>query len=194
MKFYGNKDAVMEAKVVALFAKAKAMLPAHYADNMAILEDKLSVTFNGRMRSSGGNARYRTTEINLNYRLLNGFDDRLENVFLHELAHLLAVMAHGLKAWNHGDLWGAVMKDLGREVERTHDYDTSALKAKTKKHSYKCACRVRELTTRKHNMILRGVKYTCNTCHSFLTAGVYMPSPSQITAALQEVNDMLQAA
>lgn len=86
------------------------------------LEDRLSVVWNQRMRSTAGRAFWPEGRIELNPRLLDLAPDEVRNTMLHELAHLLAYARAGrrrIKA--HGVEWRQACQELGIPNERvTH--------------------------------------------------------------------------
>jgi SprT protein len=78
------------------------------------LEDRLSVVWNRRMRSTAGRAFWPEGRIELNPRLLDFAPDEVRNTMLHELAHLLAYAKAGrrrIKA--HGVEWRQACRELG---------------------------------------------------------------------------------
>jgi SprT protein len=95
--------------------------------------------------------------------------DTYDDVIVHEVAHYVTHELYpGSKP--HGKEWKGVMRSLGKEPERCHAYKvTPARKLKTFK--YKCDCMEYELTSIRHNKILKGHYYTCQKCKSRLVKG-----------------------
>lgn len=100
--------------------------------------------------TTAGTANYRTWTIDINPILLvENFDDMLDDTVPHEMAHLITDMVYphahkrtfGQKRSPHGSEWQSVMRVLGVEPSRTHNYDTTNAKVRTKaSYDYKCNC------------------------------------------------------
>ncbi len=105
--------------------------------------DQVSVSWNKRMRSSAGRAKYQSAEIELNPRLqILPEEQRAEEInrtFLHELAHLLAFFRNPRrKIQAHGVEWQQACADLGIPGEsRCHDLEFPVRRQK-KKFAYSC--------------------------------------------------------
>jgi len=90
----------------------------------------------------------------------------------HEVAHYVVDRVYtGTGAKPHGIEWRSLMKEFGLNPSRCHQFDTGHLpKRKQNRFSYRCGCRVHQLTTTRHNRILRGkAKYHCLKCGQTLT-------------------------
>ena len=89
----------------------------------------------------------------------------------HEVAHFVARAKYG-NIKSHGYEWQRVMRDFGLDPSRCHSYDTTNSKQQSKKmskvFSYKCRCRIYNLTIIRHRRIAKGATYTCRTCKSAL--------------------------
>ncbi len=72
-------------------------------------------------RVTAGMAYYRKGVIGLSTRVLTDKAHVLDTL-VHEFAHLLAVLRHGLKAAGHGEPWQQAMRDLGQEPKVRHTY------------------------------------------------------------------------
>lgn len=99
----------------------------------------LNFRFSRQMVSSMGNARPRTGEVRLSYRLwLRATPEKRRNTVLHEIAHVLAQLSVpvGVKV-GHGWAWKAMMTRLGETPKRCHSVDTSqqAGEAPARRHS-----------------------------------------------------------
>lgn len=112
--------------------------------------------------------------ININKELLEKYQDEYSQTIGHEVAHYITYSVIGEEFTRngrrqvHGKNWKAVMKMLGLDPKRCHNYDTSDLK-KVKKvtyYSYTCDCGYdHQITKIRHNKILRGKQsYRCATC------------------------------
>lgn len=161
MRVYGNyASEALKNTIQAYHAEAIERMPE-------IADIEIYTHLNERMRSNGGTASVRggVGYISLNYRLHrdNGWT-KLKQTYLHELAHVVQRLKYGSKVKSHGVEWQRIMRQLGANPERCHDMDVSAYKQKRKRISYKCGCQVHQLTTIRHNKILRGAGYTCKSC------------------------------
>lgn len=72
-------------------------------------------------RVTAGLAYYKAGVIGLSTRVLKD-EQSIVDTLIHEYAHLLAVVRHGMRAAGHGAAWQQAMKDLGREPKVRHDY------------------------------------------------------------------------
>lgn len=102
------------------------------------------------------------------------FEESIEQTVPHEVAHYVVFKRYVRRKKPHGPEWKAVMHDFGIPADVTCKLDISDLPArKLKRFTYKCPCRAHELTSIRHNRILRGVnRYACPSCHQVL---VYTP-------------------
>lgn len=108
--------------------------------------------------TTAGWAHYSTWSVNFNAVLMvENFESFLENTVPHEIAHLITdqvypeahkrgaptmtrngVFRRGKRS-PHGAEWQSVMRVLGCEPRRTHDYDTSNARIRERKsYTYKC--------------------------------------------------------
>jgi len=95
------------------------------------------------------------------------FDDNFSETIPHEVAHYITDVLFGLKRIRpHGNEWKSVMQVFGVAANRTANYDLSGLPVRNyKKFIYHCGCQNYELTSRRHNKILRGSgQYLCRDC------------------------------
>jgi predicted SprT family Zn-dependent metalloprotease len=80
----------------------------------------VTVTWNARLRSTAGYARYPKWEIELNPRLQE-FEGQVERTLKHELAHLIAYHRSGRhRIEPHGREWRQACADLGIAGEKAH--------------------------------------------------------------------------
>lgn len=95
------------------------------------------------------------------------YDDNFSETIPHEVAHYVTDVLFGLnKIRPHGSEWKSVMQVFGVAANRTANYDLSDLpKRQHRKFIYHCGCQNFELTSRRHNKILRGTgHYMCRDC------------------------------
>ena len=80
----------------------------------------VTVTWNARLRSTAGYARYPKWEVELNP-LLRDFEGQVERTLKHELAHLIAYHRSGRRRIEpHGGEWRQACSDLGIPGEKAH--------------------------------------------------------------------------
>ncbi len=88
----------------------------------------------------------------------------LEEVVPHEIAHV-AVGVIAPRARPHGREWRAVMRLLGVEPRRCHDFDTRRSETRRlRRFEYRCDCDTHALTSIRHNRVLAGTVYRCRRC------------------------------
>jgi SprT protein len=97
-------------------------------------------------------------------------DDFIERTVPHEMAHLLAFFYYKSRNYRitpHGKEWQNVMRILGvKDVTRCHSYSVRPEERKRQsKYAYKCSCTTFEISTTRHNKMLKGKTYHCIKCH-----------------------------
>lgn len=95
------------------------------------------------------------------------FDDNYSETIPHEVAHYVTDILYGLRTIRpHGNEWKSVMQVFGVAANRTANYDLGGLPVRTfQKFVYHCGCQNYELTSRRHNKVLRGTgHYLCREC------------------------------
>jgi SprT protein len=161
MRVYGNyASEALKNTIQQYHAEAIQMMPE-------IADIEIYTHLNERMRSNGGTASVRNGVgyISLNYRLHrdNGWTN-LKQTYLHELAHVVQRIKYGSRVKSHGREWQAIMRQLGASPDRCHTMDVSSYQNKQRRWAYKCSCQTFQLTTTRHNKIMRGAGYTCKRC------------------------------
>lgn len=153
----------------------------HYTDKANVIYGtKISypnVIFTKR-GTTAGTANYASHTINFNPELyVRNVEAFLSDTAIHELSHLVAHQVYrlgrGIRITAHGEEWKRVMRKLGANPQRCHNYDVSETKIKrnTRTYAYHCNCRNHELSARKHNGILNGQSRFCRTCRATLKIG-----------------------
>jgi len=111
--------------------------------------------------------------INFNMTLLReNFEDFVAQTVPHEVAHFVTWIRFGHqfsaggKRIIHGTDWKNMMSFFDVRIERCHSYNTAnSTVRKMKRFSYKCGCMSHELTSIRHNKVVRGTtKYCCSKC------------------------------
>lgn len=95
------------------------------------------------------------------------FEENFKETIPHEVAHYITDMLYGFKKTRpHGNEWKSVMQVFGVNANRTANYDLTGLPVRQHKmYVYHCGCQNFELTSRRHNKILRGAgSYMCRDC------------------------------
>ena len=101
----------------------------------------------------------------------DNLDAFLVRTCVHEVGHIVADK-YFMKPCGHGPNWKWVMSHvLGGPTTRTHSYDVSAHRVKTRnRYKYRCDC-LNPITAgpKHHNKILRGFRIVFKTCRRALT-------------------------
>ena len=95
------------------------------------------------------------------------FDDNFKETIPHEVAHYITDILYGLrKIKPHGSEWKSVMQVFGVAANRTANYDLTGLPVrKHQMFTYHCGCQNFELTSRRHNKIIKGAgQDMCRDC------------------------------
>lgn len=98
--------------------------------------------------------------------------DSLAVTVPHEVAHYIVDRLFGLgRVRPHGPEWRAVMLGFGVKPTATTRYDLDGIPARRqRRYAYRCECLVHQLSTRRHNLILRGeASYHCRRCGGHLS-------------------------
>ena len=103
------------------------------------LAKRVTVSWNGRLTSTAGNANHHNGQITLNPRLLEISQKEVERTLRHELAHLVAYTRAGRRRIEpHGPEWRQACVDLRIPHEsRCHDLPLPRRRQKPR-HAYQC--------------------------------------------------------
>ncbi|EAQ65893.1 putative SprT protein [Marinomonas sp. MED121] len=117
--------------------------------------------------SAAGTAYLQRHEVRFNQAMYEqdpqGF---IRTVVPHEVAHIFVYQHYGKGVKPHGKEWKFVMEYVfGVKAERTHNFDVVR---SGKEFLYLCDCSEHSLTIRRHNKVLKGMKYQCRNCLSVL--------------------------
>lgn len=97
--------------------------------------------------------------------LSNQTEAFLSQTLPHEVSHLVARSLYGPRIRPHGAEWKAIMAFYGAQAERCHNYRLSNGQIRQlRRFSYACKCRQHELTSIRHNRVLKGTRYLCRSC------------------------------
>jgi len=99
------------------------------------------------------------------------FDENLDTTVPHEVAHYIMDMVYGFgNVRPHGKQWKALMGKFGADASRTCNFDMEGIPQRNYQwFSYQCGCTQHQLTARRRNQILMGIKqYFCRKCGSLL--------------------------
>jgi SprT protein len=89
----------------------------------------------------------------------------LSQTLPHEVSHLVARFLYGSRIRPHGAEWKAIMAFYDARAERCHNYRlTNGQGRQLRRFSYACKCRQHELTSIRHNRVLKGTRYLCRSC------------------------------
>ncbi len=97
-------------------------------------------------------------------------EEMIKETVPHEMAHIIDYHLNG-RMCGHGTSWQLIMTYLELKVQRCHHYGRiEEFAPNIKSYSYKCGCRTRQYSQRKHNNVsLRGIQYTCKVCRTAVT-------------------------
>ena len=123
------------------------------------------MVFNKRLTSTAGRATPSTGLIELSEKLYNeNKEEFMRSTIPHEVAHIVACRALGSRG--HDAAWLAVMFDLGLEGNRCHTYKVERRSSKV--YTYNCGCMKHEFTPQRHAWAVKGKRYVCKHCKSYL--------------------------
>ena len=113
---------------------------------------------------NAGTASYGTWRVEYNEVIAKTNRAVFHNTVIHEVSHLVTKKLFPY-ATAHGPEFKRVMRALGGEATRCHNYNVAAVFAAKgqKRFIYKCSCRDHSVSGRKHkNMVMGG--YRCSKC------------------------------
>ena len=87
----------------------------------------VTVEWSRRLQTAAGRAWFEPPRIKLNPRLLARVPAAIEQVLVHEAAHLAVFVRHGARALPHGTEWRALMRAAGLPPQTTHRYPIQGL-------------------------------------------------------------------
>jgi SprT protein len=103
------------------------------------LANKVSVSWNPRMRSTAGRAKWPACEIELNPKLKEFGDEEIQRTLKHEFAHLLAHERNKYRRIEpHGREWRMACADLGIPHERVCHTLPLTKRSLKRKFAYSC--------------------------------------------------------
>lgn len=118
-----------------------------------------------------GQARIDDNQLRFNPQLLHQYGDQfIRDTVPHEVAHLAAYKAHGRRIRPHGPEWKSIMRVLGADASRCHNYAVQPTR-QLQRYRYRCRCREHELTSIRHKRAQRGTRYICTDCGTRLRRG-----------------------
>lgn len=95
----------------------------------------------------------------------------LEGTVPHEVAHYIVHEVYGTaRVRPHGREWQALMQHFGANPEVTFKLDLKGIPQRRQRtHPYRCDCRDHDVSTTRHNRILKGKgQYLCRYCNGRL--------------------------
>ena len=98
------------------------------------------------------------------------FQASLTQTVPHEVAHYICNRRFGRKVRPHGPEWAGIMRDFGLPPDVTSKLDIEGLpQRQIKRIAYRCKCRTHQLSSIRHNRVLRGrASYSCKYCNDRL--------------------------
>jgi len=95
------------------------------------------------------------------------FEENLRDTVPHEVAHYIVHEAYDRRSVKpHGHQWRGLMAHFGADAGVTFDLNLDGIPQRRQKtHPYSCGCRAHEVSTTRHNRILKGAgRYHCRYC------------------------------
>lgn len=167
-----DMTAAVETRVQELMKKFRSRYQLTHFDN----DDPYDIYYDLR-GTTAGQSCFRYMEgrgyLRFNRQIMNDNWEEFDQTIVHEVAHYCVSILHGrvmnrkgTKRVIHGPEWKSMMRFFGGRINRCHSYDTSncSVKKKMATFDYMCDCQFFELTKVRHNKILKGKSYMCNSC------------------------------
>ena len=98
------------------------------------------------------------------------YDEHFSGTIPHEVAHYIVHELYGYGVKPHGREWQGVMALFGADPGVTFNADLSGVPQRRQRtHPYRCDCREHEVSSTRHNRMLRGsASYMCRYCNTSL--------------------------
>jgi SprT protein len=99
------------------------------------------------------------------------FEEHLADTVPHEVAHFIVHEVFGRRGVKpHGEEWRTLMVAFGANPRATFQLDLEGIPCRRQRtHAYRCDCQQHEVSTTRHNRILRGAgRYHCRHCEAEL--------------------------
>lgn len=98
------------------------------------------------------------------------FEVSLNDTVPHEVAHYIVDEFYGKGAKPHGVQWKNLMARFEADPSVTFNVDLSGIPQRAQNtHQYKCLCDTHEMSTTRHNRVMRGKgSYLCRNCEGAL--------------------------
>ena len=128
-----------------------------------------SIVFDLDSSTMIGCYKTKSNTIHLNEKLLEEFGEAyIDEVLIHEFAHVVTWAKYGPTVRDHGKEWKKIAKTLGLKnptAKSKLPIDESKYFKTKNRFVYKCDCSEFNLSTRMHNNIQkRGKRYFCKNC------------------------------
>ena len=116
--------------------------------------------------STAGKADFSQWEVMFNATLLQENEEAMvQEVVVHEVAHLVTSAMHGPAADPHGEEWKRVMRGLGAVPSTTHSFDVANAAVGRFVFKWRCTCREAVFSERKHKRLMVGRSaFKCRLC------------------------------
>lgn len=94
------------------------------------------------------------------------FSENLSATVPHEVAHYVVDVMYGMRNTQpHGEEWKNIMALLNADASVTCNFNLENIPTKKyRRFDYSCSCRTHQLTSIRHNRILKGMRYLCRYC------------------------------
>lgn len=147
-----------------------AQLEARVAEVMAKWRvpgaERVAVSWNERLRTTAGRAFYKEGRIELNPQLLANSPKDLDDVLVHEAAHVAAYRLFGDYGSAHGRHWRGLMRIAGVEPNVTHDLPVPRAARRRRGHVYLRVCDA--CGDRRMSRAVRYDRCACGSAKDFL--------------------------
>lgn len=125
------------------------------------------VAFSNRLTSTAGQARWRKCEVKFSLHFMNTIEqERYDQTIGHEVAHIWANTMHDCCV-GHGSQWKSVMRRIGLEPSRCHQYESAVTKRRQNRVHMTCGCPEGcMLGPQQYKKVQRGTaRYRCLKCN-----------------------------
>lgn len=158
-------------KIEIIRLKTESLLGQYQIENVRIRFD-LKGRSAGQARWVNGLTKAINFQIRYNVAFFqNNFEEMLNRTVPHEVAHIIEVVKYGRAS--HGYNWSSIMRQLGADPARCHNYDMSVVY----QNAVKCSCKVHHVTKNLYNKIRAGSGHHCSRCKTQL----YVPISKDVT-------------
>lgn len=181
-----NTEALVHEKVLEWWDRANILFKVNFPYPTIIF---------AKLGTSAGVASLNAWTLKFNVEIMDNDNNDIERFYNvtvpHEISHLFAYKLYF--DTGHGKWWKFVMRKLGIEPKRCHNYDVSTITTRQQnKYIYSCGCKSHYhfISSTRHNRVNKGAGYRCLMCNNRLVFTGKMVNASEAALINKQLAEM----